>query len=481
MKRILMIIAAMAAVLSSCSKSEIQTGSTNGGKDMILNVSVGYPGADTKALIKSGWVADDEISIWYDTNTGATPDLVITYNGTKWIQKAGATVSGNSPSEGEGKYAKALYNGTLKVASKDNYTYADNTLTFNIANWVFLTEIQVVVTGLSGTASNYTLACDKFTPITGNGCTIGAAAITAYTGTKGAAVTGISNTDGVAFVFATADYSTSSTDKQDFRFTLADKTSGTFIAKVYEPNVAIEAKDGKEAIKALTIADTKFAIEYVAIGGLKWASMNLGATTVAGSYETCYGDLYQCGSLETLYDKITYTSATAGSFSWKSGKNSGFVAENQVYNGSDAPLLDDNDVVKQNVGNGWRMPTMNDFTALANACKEGGYTSGDFVPITAGTAESVSSKGIYYCSNYSGSDGIAGLLFCDGTNKLFFPAAGNGDGVYLCNAGSRGHYWSSSTNSSQSYFMRYTNSGVYPQDCNYRNYGFSVRPVSNVN
>ena len=280
MKKIVMIFAVMAAVLSSCQKSELESVSANDGKDIVLNISVSNPGADdTKALIKTGWAANDEISIWYDSNVQETPDLVVKYDGAKWIQKEGATVSGNTPSGGDNKYAKALYNGTVKVASKDDYTYENSTLTFKIEHWVFLTEVQVVVKGLtSASAGSYTLACDKFTPLAaGNGYIVGSDAITASAGTKGAAVTGISNTDGVAFVFATADYSTTAAD---YKFTLKDNTSGSEVTKVYKPNVAIAAKENKSSIKALTIESSSFTApgpEYVTIGNLKWATMNLGA------------------------------------------------------------------------------------------------------------------------------------------------------------------------------------------------------------
>lgn len=245
----------MAAVLSSCSKNEIEPVSKNDGKDIVLNIRVSNPGADdTKALIKTGWAANDEISIWYDSNVQETPDLVVTYNGEKWIQKEGAVISGNTPSTGTGKYAKALYNGKVKVASKDSYTYDGTTLTFNIANWKFLTEIQVVVYGddIDGTKpSDYTLSCDKFTPCTGYN--VGSEAITASTGAKNTAAPGISNSDGVAFVFATAEYSQTATD---FIFTLTNNTSSSAVVKKYTPSNPLP--ENKSVIKAIKIASNKF-------------------------------------------------------------------------------------------------------------------------------------------------------------------------------------------------------------------------------
>ena len=489
MKKIVMIFAAMAAVLSSCQKSELESVSANDGKDIVLNISVSNPGADdTKAVIKTGWAANDEISIWYDSNVQETPDLVVTYNGTKWIQKQGADVSGNTPSTGTGKYAKALYNGTVKVASKDDYTYENSTLTFNIANWKFLTEVQVVVKGLtSASAGSYTLACDKFSPLAaGNGYTVGSDAITVSAGTKGAAVTGISNTDGVAFVFATADYSATAAA---YKFTLTDNTSTPAVTKEYTATTdKISGTSGSmTAIKALTIESIKFTApgpEYVemkmgASGNktLKWATMNLGATTVAGSYTTCYGDLYQWGSVNTLYDGFPYTSATTGSFTWKTGKTGGFVAANTEYTSYAATLPDANDAVKQTYpGTNWRMPTSQDFKDLYDACLNGTY---DTTTNPSGASASVG-KGIYWCTNY---DEVVGCLFCDGTNKLFFPAAGFGNVGNLGNAGNSGRYWSRSLNTNtgqtdSAFCLSFRSDNVDPQASYSRARGISLRPVS---
>lgn len=47
--------------------------------------------------------------------------------------------------------------------------------------------------------------------------------------------------------------------------------------------------------------------EYVEIGGRKWATMNVGATTVAGSPKTAYGDYYTWGEIDTYYSRLTET------------------------------------------------------------------------------------------------------------------------------------------------------------------------------
>ena len=459
MRKILTIIAAMAAVLSSCNKNEIEPVSKNDGKDIVLNIRVSNPGADdTKALIKQGWVENDQIKIWFDANTGDTPDLVIKYDGSsKWTQDGTAN---NVPASGNG-YVKAVYNNSVIVASKDNYTFENNTLTFNIANWKFLTEVQVVVKNLtSDKASDYTLACDKFTPLAaGNGYTVGSDAITASAWTKGAAVTGISNTDGVAFVFATADYSPSSTYKQDFKFTLKDNSTSPAGKKVYKPNVAIVAKDGKKAITALTISKDKFTVPeapegFVDLGlpsGIFWAEKNLGASSASD-----YGRYFSWGDIVGQVAATDGDNAFSKSFDWTNdvfGQKWGMVAQDIACpNGVLAPTYDAAKIANSS----WRMPTAAEVQELSN------NTDHIWTSINS----------VFGCKFTSKKD----------SNKyVFFPAAGHGYYDHISNAGSKGNYWSSSLNTSlidNAYYLDFDSKSVYPTSNYCRYFGYPVRPVS---
>ena len=78
-------------------------------------------------------------------------------------------------------------------------------------------------------------------------------------------------------------------------------------------------------------------IEYVEIAGLLWATKNLGASTVAGSLSTCAGDYYQWGSINTLYNSLTWDGETVTP-SWKPGKEGGFIAVNKEYTGLDLTM-----------------------------------------------------------------------------------------------------------------------------------------------
>ena len=68
----------------------------------------------------------------------------------------------------------------------------------------------------------------------------------------------------------------------------------------------------------------------------------------------------------------------------------------------------------------------------------------------------------------------------DPTVYMFLPAAGGRNGASLFNAGSYGHYWSSSlisSNPSSAYYMYFYKGFVDPQRSNGRFNGYTVRPV----
>ena len=207
--------------------------------------------------------------------------------------------------------------------------------------------------------------------------------------------------------------------------------------------------------------------DYVEIGGIKWATMNIGASSV-----TDYGQYFQWG------DTTGYLSGQCGSsgttyakpFNWADYKfgngtaspdNSGLTK----YNTSDtkAVLELSDDAARANWGGSWRMPTVGEYGALGNAVT------------TAWT------------NSYQGS-GVSGLVCTDNTDSskvLFFPACGycyNGHIAYV----SSGFYWPSSLRiqsnfALNTYLLYFNNDEVNWQYIYwgryYRYYGFPVRGV----
>ena len=178
---------------------------------------------------------------------------------------------------------------------------------------------------------------------------------------------------------------------------------------------------------------------YVDLGlpsGLLWATCNVGADTPEG-----YGDYFAWG--ETT-PKSTY------SFSNYLYYNGDSLTK---YTGSDGltTLLYEDDVAAVNWGEGWRMPTNEEFRELL-----------DNTTIT-----------------WTTQNGVNGRLFsATNGNSLFLPAVGcRVDGDFI--GADNGYYWSSSLtvdvpfNAKQFYFY----SGVYEMNIAARSTGQSVRPV----
>lgn len=254
--------------------------------------------------------------------------------------------------------------------------------------------------------------------------------------------------------------------------------------------------------------------EFVEIGGLKWATMNVGAKSVADMKETAYGDFYAWGETCTYYlsypDKQDVNNNP--SVSWKIYEPDAHIpgkkySHNWVcYSGgptdSKDPLfnkfkewepcpydasytmLDENDVVRKEWGSSWRMPTYNDYSNLFDAC--GGAEN-----FQATAPEHITTGGIYWIKEGTTVDdftyNVAGVLFVATENvdkRVFFPAAGNLQNIKRTSSSTLCTYWSATVHPDadkhHTAFNLYINeSGVNKSHMWLsRAYGFSVRPVS---
>ena len=265
---------AIAALLSvSCNKS-IETPVVTSPQDsIILDLNIlGFAG-DTKAL-KNGWTAGDKLNLWFDDwnytekANNPTPDLVITYDGTKWTAgelaagrslrasgKLSAMYEGfNNLSEYTTRFlldsqffyphnewyagGKVFYMPLVYVCDGIDYTYAGNKLSATISGWKTYTPLKVLVKGLNPLESkNYILqAADVTTPGTEMypDC-IGAIAIDisnlcpTFTYSKASGnsgcIGGVPDADGVAFYYRKADFTNADIE---FRLFKKNATSGNF-------------------------------------------------------------------------------------------------------------------------------------------------------------------------------------------------------------------------------------------------------------
>ena len=195
-------------------------------------------------------------------------------------------------------------------------------------------------------------------------------------------------------------------------------------------NIIVTTVDGGLTAQCdTTVTSSTPSHDFVEIGGVKWATMNVGASSV-----TDYGNYYQYGKGSAQY------AATSGESS---------------YSGTEDPLAASADTATQEWGGDWHMPTKAQFESL-----------------TANTNYT-------WETDYQGS-GINGGLFTDKTDSskvLFFPAAGRWSNGSHGNVGSGGRYWSSTPSTSvNAYYLSFSSGSNSVSDSN-RLYGYSVRPV----
>ena len=197
--------------------------------------------------------------------------------------------------------------------------------------------------------------------------------------------------------------------------------------------------------------------EYVEIGGLKWATMNIGA-----SQPSDYGLYFAWG------DTQGYTAKQVGSgegkkyFGWedyKYGNGTSSPGDTGItkYNSTDGlkTLEAVDDAAVANWGGSWRMPTSAEFQALGAAVN------------TAWTQV----------------NNVYGILCEDKTDSsktLFFPAAGYCFRFIVKEMGNEGLYWSSSLRTDDwqyAYFLGFFSNFAGWGYADFRYYGRPVRPV----
>lgn len=188
-------------------------------------------------------------------------------------------------------------------------------------------------------------------------------------------------------------------------------------------------------------------LEFVDLGlpsGTLWATRNLGAETPED-----YGYYFSWGNVVGRKPN-----GTTFDYNWGTDNNGNYASTTGAALTGDIPTNMDYDAVQRYMGGSCKMPTTTQFAELFNSS----YTTNEWTTKNGVNGRLVTSK-------------ING-------NSIFFPAAGNGYGTSLDDAGSNGFCWSRSLSSSDSgYYLGFGSSGVYPHGGNRRFFGFSVRAV----
>ena len=190
--------------------------------------------------------------------------------------------------------------------------------------------------------------------------------------------------------------------------------------------------------------------EYVEMGdGLKWATVNVGATAPQG-----YGDYFAWGETQP---KIEYSWNTY--FDNPSGDGNTFI---KYTTNKDTQLRPEDDAATVNWGGDWRMPTEADWIALGN--------SADFEWNWTDDYQGTGVSGEIVTSKVSGFEG----------NSIFLPACGYIPNQSVGRAGTLGLYWSSSlrlSGADRHARSAYFDSGANGTEISSRYFGISVRAV----
>ena len=432
------IIAAMAAsaVLTSCQK-EMAIDNTASSTDGVRVISASFS-APTKSTLDGKtpkFVGGETVKV---SNATASEECTISVNGG--VATFSTTLSGT---------LTAVYPST---AAKMNGDVIDNSavLVSTVQDGTFASANIAMATGItaSATFTNKT-AVIKITP--------GAGANTKYVEviTAGPEIANDVPTGSAFTKLNKIHVNTTSADSVYVSILVPSGLKVQNLSFADGSNIKT-AKDNTTAIAINTIStvnNTLWNTPYVEINGLKWATMNIGATS-----ETEFGQYFAWGEVvghkragtgesafTSDFDSFDHSdSRYTGTWNASSGFaycNSPYYDNNYVFSkykdNSSATLELSDDAANANWGGSWRMPTSAEFQALYDACLDGSYKK---TTKPSGASASVG-KGVYWCPSY---DGVAGCLFCDGSNKLFFPAAGYGDGTGLTSPGVCGYYRSSS-------------------------------------
>ena len=197
-----------------------------------------------------------------------------------------------------------------------------------------------------------------------------------------------------------------------------------------------------------TTADDYVYVDLGLPSGTLWATCNVGANSPED-----YGDYFAWGETQPkdYYDWSTYQYCMGSDNTLTKYCNDASYGYNG-FTDNLTTLLPEDDAATANWGNGWRMPTQEEWQELY-----------DNTTVT-----------------WTTQNGVNGRLFtASNGNSLFLPAAGFRWDGELYYAGSRGEYWSSSlfTGLPGGAWDLYFGSGYSYVSSSYRYYGFSVRPV----
>jgi len=257
-------------------------------------------------------------------------------------------------------------------------------------------------------------------------------------------------------------------------------SSNDSVATVNSNGLVTAIGDSGSAIITVTTVDGGFTAQcgcsvidtnghdYVEIGGLKWATKNVGASKITDN-----GLYFQWGDTQGYTVDQVGSGSGKKAFDWPDYKYISGVGTSSSaftkYNSTDGltTLEAVDDAASVNMGGSWRMPTSEELQALGAAS--------DFIT-SGGTKITTSDK-------LTTLNGVKGILVADKNDyskRLFFPTAGYCANTTVNDRGSKGFCRTSSLYSgdvSKAYTLLLFSYGVYWGSGGPRSNGYPVRGV----
>ena len=271
-------------------------------------------------------------------------------------------------------------------------------------------------------------------------------------------------------------------------------------------NITVTTTDGNKTATCAVTVKAALPEGFVDLGvkdadgkSLYWSEKNLGASNPED-----YGDYFAWGETAPYY---TTTGGWPATPTWKEGKTGykwgSYCGQSSIVEWSTPPydattkiLLPAYDAATK-TNSSWRTPTSDEFKALAAGCVwiwTTDYNSTGKAGYIVYKAKNDADKGKADMngtwkkwdvsqSKYVTDGASEATGYTTSDTHIFFPAAGNGNGLGLDFAGSAGCYWSSSLytdDTERAYSLFFKSGSVEPQDYRYRFFGISVRPVKDA-
>ena len=440
-------------------------------------------GPGTKATIKNAWADGDVVFVFFN-GVAAPKYLELKYDATtrNWtptpknelsvadLGASGKMTAVYMPYGSSAEVFKIMsntstfskgYYGVYLQASKVDYTYDSDGLkgTLNLAAPIREDGSKYIHFDISGYDAKhvYSLYQDYVKPIALYGVKKDGEILEDAFMENGEPITGYIDAANSIISFSGILDENAVGQAVDYQFSIKDETAGVIYTRDAGTRTVSDSKyigigniSDETVWQAKAVAPT---IAYVEMGdGLKWATMNIGANSPEE-----YGDYFAWAEIETktVFSWATYKYMQEGQSSWQ------YVTK---YNDADGKtsLRDyeySDDVARQKWGDGWRLPTDEEWTKLRNW-------------------DNFTWEWTY---NYNGTD-VAGTVITSRIsgyegNSIFLPAAGYKKNTESNEVGSHGYYWSSTIYVSyMSYNLDFYNA-QRSRVSNYRYYGMPVRAV----